>query len=342
MRFLEITKDKKDVWNDFILQNSPESFLQGFEWGEFQKAAGRKVFYYAVCEEDKILGLALAVEHKMPLKLKYWYLPRGPIILKSDKKDRQNENAILEFLMKSLKEQASKRGVIFLRMDPAVKKNRQDSFAGLGLNSISSHVQPGDTLILDLKKNEEEMLADMKQKTRYNIRLAEKKGVETFWVKFAPEDFEAFWQLIQETSKRDEIISHNREHYCKMLDVLSNKENKLQSRLYFARYHDDILASNIALFFGDYAVYLHGASSNLHRNLMAPYLLQWRQIQDARNAGCRIYDFWGITVNNENPKWEGITRFKKGFGGDEISYIGVYDLPVRKFLYGLYRILKNL
>jgi lipid II:glycine glycyltransferase (peptidoglycan interpeptide bridge formation enzyme) len=123
-----------------------------------------------------------------------------------------------------------------------------------------------------------------------------------------------------------------------MLKVLSGGEDRssLKGLLYFARFEGRIIAANAVLQFGPYAVYLHGASSNSDRNLMAPYLLQWQQIKDAKNAECRIYDFWGITVGNENPRWEGITRFKKGFGGREIRYAGVYDLPVNATTYNIY------
>jgi len=342
MEFLEIGEEQKEKWNAFILQNSSESFLQSFEWGEFQKSTGKNVFRYAVSDGEKILGVALIVEHKILFGLKYWYLPRGPIVMRenADVKDGHRDS-VLEFFIKALSEKAKKQGAIFLRMDPVERKDGREIFGKFGMRLIAGSVQPKDTLILNLQKSEENILGEMKQKTRYNVRLAEKKGVEVFSEKLSEKNFEDFWKLIEETSKRDGIISHNKNYYYQMLKVLGSGEDGLVARLYFARYQNEIIASNVVFVFGDYAVYLHGASSNSHRNLMAPYLLQWRQIQDAKQAGCRIYDFWGITVANEKPRWAGITRFKKGFGGEEISYVGVYDLPLNRIAYNLYQVLRK-
>lgn len=338
MEFLEIGEDKKDIWNDFILENSPQSFLQSFGWGEFQSAVGRKVMRFAVMEGERMMAAASVLEHKLPLGLRYWYLPRGPIAVVEAGQSEQS--AILDFCIKALEEKARLAGVVFVRMDPGVEKKDQLVLEKLDMKSIAGSVQPKDTLVLDLQKSEDEILSAMKPKTRYNIRLAEKKGVEISSTTFEEKSFEDFWKLIQETSERDGIVSHSKAYYQKMLKALGI-EGDLKCYLYLARYEGQVIAANIVLIFGTYAVYLHGASSNANRNLMAPYLLQWRQIQDARTAGCRIYDFWGITVDNAQPKWAGITRFKQGFGGREVSYAGVYDMPIRKSLYGLYRMLRK-
>ena len=333
MEILEITEDKKDVWNGFLLQNSLEGFLQSFEWGEFQTAVSRQVFRYAVFEHGKILAVASAVEHSLSMGLKYWYLPRGPIAFASAGDAEQA--AIFDFFIKALKEKAKTRGVIFVRMEPPLEKSKRGMWDKFDLKNVAGSVQPKDTLVLDLQKSEEDLLGEMKPKTRYNIRLAEKKGVEVFSEGFTANSFEEFWKLIQETSSRDGIVSHSKDYYRKMLEVLGAQGN-LKCKLYFARYENRTIAANIVLSFGGYVIYLHGASSNDLRNLMAPYLLQWRQIQDAKNVAAKTYDFWGITVDNAQPKWAGITRFKKGFGGKEVSYVGVYDLVINKFLYDLY------
>lgn len=334
MQFREIIEKEKDKWNSFILANSPDSFLQSFEWGEFQQSVGRKAYHFTIEEDGNIRAIALAIEHALPLGSRYWYLPRGPVFEKGIDDVRRKE--ILGSLMSDLKREAQRSGAIFVRMDPAVAKDTQDIFTSAGARLIPGSVQPKDTLVLDIDKGEEDILSQMKQKTRYNIRLAEKKGVEVAVSEAREEDLDALWNLISQTSARDGITSHGREYYAKMLSALRADDGALKARLYLARYQDRIIAANIVMRFGDYTIYLHGASSNEMRNLMAPYLLQWRQIQDAKSIGCRIYDFWGITVDDENPRWAGITRFKQGFGGREVRYAGVYDLPVNPLLYGLY------
>ncbi|MEA1937429.1 MAG: peptidoglycan bridge formation glycyltransferase FemA/FemB family protein, partial [Patescibacteria group bacterium] len=128
-------------------------------------------------------------------------------------------------------------------------------------------------------------------------------------------------------------------------------ENNLTAKLYLAEYKNKTIAANIVLSFGDFCVYLHGASSSEYRNVMAPYLLQWQQILDAKKTGCRAYDFWGIEnsqkfvkskVHKAKNSWSGITRFKKGFGGEERSYVGAYDLVFNWEKYYLYKVFKRI
>jgi lipid II:glycine glycyltransferase (peptidoglycan interpeptide bridge formation enzyme) len=194
-------------------------------------------------------------------------------------------------------------------------------------------VQPSKTRILDLRKKEEDLLREMHQKTRYNIRLADRKGVEIIGATLDTVDelFGAFWQLMETTTDRDNFRSHSREYYRKMLDVPFTK-------LYLAKYGDNILAGAIVSFFGDTATYIHGASSNEMRNLMAPYLLQWEMIKAAQGRGCAYYDFYGV----DEMKWPGVTRFKKGFGGQEIHYAGTYDFVFCRPFYCLYSLLRKL
>lgn len=337
MEFREIEEKDKAEWDALVVQN-PESFLQSFAWGKFQAAVGRPVFRFALRGEGGLLALAQAVEHRMPGNFKYWYVPRGPVLASGLEGERAME--ILRRFLGELGARAKTRGVIFLRFDPAFPSEQGGLWEKLGLKKISGSVQPQDTLLLDLTKSKEELLAEMKQKTRYNLRLSEKKGVEVAVSGFDEKGLEEFWRLTEETSARDGIVSHPESYYRRMLEILAG--NGLECRLYRARFDEKTIAANLVLFCGDYAVYLHGASSNAYRNLMAPYLLQWRQIEDAKAAGCRTYDFWGITRANLNPKWAGITRFKQGFGGQERSYVGAYDLPVKRALYALYTIGKRL
>ena len=237
-------------------------------------------------------------------------------------------------------------------------------------------------MILDITKSEEELLKEMKPKTRYNIRLAKRKGVDIgYWIldtknkEYFRKKFERFWELAEETSKRDKFASHNKNYYRKMLESLNgihtpspsqegnirisnlsqegNNLYHLQAKLYLAEYKNKTIAANIVLSFGDFCVYLHGASSGEYRNVMAPYLLQWQQILDAKKTGCKAYDFWGVSNLkatcrhvafrfDKKSDWGGITRFKKGFGGQERNYIGAYDLVFNWEKYYLYKLFKKI
>ncbi|MEA2097672.1 MAG: peptidoglycan bridge formation glycyltransferase FemA/FemB family protein [Patescibacteria group bacterium] len=410
MEIINIGESQKEIWNEFIAENCSESFLQSWEWGEFQSKIGRKVWRVGVIESDllgedkmeelriknqelknKLSAVALIVKYDLPFGRSYFYCPRGPVI--DESRIKNQESRILDFLFSEIKKIAKKEKSLFLRFDPPIEMNdcwfygperlwnqnakllQKSSTVPKGLwsqhNNLKkspSEIQPRDTLFLDLTKSEEELLKEMKQKTRYNIRLAKRKELrirnyesgitnqECF-----KEKFEEFWKLVEETSARDKFKSHNKNYYWKMLKNLGKMQKapqpvrcggameptKLQAKLYFAEYGNKIIATNIVLFFGEIAVYLHGASSNEYRNVMAPYLLQWQQILDAKKAGCKKYDFWGISSKSQIQSanwrtkfnnWSGITRFKKGFSGYEKNYIGAYDLILDNIGYPIYKI----
>ncbi len=426
MQVIRIKENQKEIWNEFITENCSESFLQAWEWGEFQKSLGRKVWRIGVIDgfahtpsatqptplkrginktSSKLIAVALIVKHDLPFGRSYFYCPRGPVISLKSIKPKVHKVKSLDFLFSEIKKIAKREKSLFLKIDPPIGVNQElrtppfKKGAGGIFKKSLSEVQPRDTLILDLTKSEEELLKDMKQKTRYNIRLAGKKELRITNYELRTDDkenfkekFENFWELVKETSRRDKFVSHVRDYYWKMLENLAGaglqpvpnvfrigeKENEtskrkelvtsqfphtqvqddkyqvqrdkqnLRAKLYLAEYDNKIIAANIVLHFGDLAVYLHGASSSEYRNIMAPYLLQWRQIMDAKKIGCEKYDFWGVSSGTECPRrghsvsWGGITKFKKGFGGFEKNYIGAYDLIFNSIEYTIYRFMKSI
>lgn len=312
-------------WDAFAAQIANDGgFLQSWRWGEFQRGLDRKIFRLAVFDGAKIVALALIIKQEMPLGFSYLYLPRGPVI--GEGKDRP---AILDFLFLAIKKIARAEQAIFLRLDPPWASSRE--LAGAGFNFIGS-VQPKSTLILDLSKSEEELLAAMKPKTRYNIKVAQKRGIIIKESAASGNDFEDFWRLLQKTSARDRIKSHTKEYYRKMLACPG-------VRLVFAELDGQKVAANIMARFGAWEIYLHGASDYDFRDKMGPYLLQWRMIAAAKKNNCRFYDFWGADAK----KWPGVTRFKRGFAPDLplTEYIGAHDLVYKKFFYQIYLLIKK-
>ena len=201
-------------------------------------------------------------------------------------------------------------------------------------------MQPREILVIDISKSEEDILAGMKQKTRYNIRLAEKKGVKIFASR-EEKYIDQFCRLVKVTSVRDKIRSHPENYYRKMFEVIPGDILKI----YIAEYEGKTIAVNLVLFFGKTATYMHGASDNEHRNVMAPYLLQWQSILDAKKIGCEKYDFGGVKTGNTGGRsWEGITKFKNGFAPntDSIQFPGSYDIIMKPAKYSLYRTLRKI
>ncbi|MBU2235587.1 peptidoglycan bridge formation glycyltransferase FemA/FemB family protein [Patescibacteria group bacterium] len=306
------------------------AFLQSQFWGEFQKKCGSPYWYFGAFEGDELKGVALVLKLSLPLGKSYLYCPKGPVV--------EDETKILKELLNKIKELATKERAIFLRFEPTFTNDYLKSIHDqLGV-IITKEVQPKSTWVLDISKPGEELLAGMKQKTRYNIRLAEKKKTV---VRTSDEskDVEFFFNLAQETAKRNGINTHPKEYYTKMIDLLSEHS---AIKLYLAEYEGKTIAANLMLYFGDNVTYLHGGSNSDFRNLMAPYLLHWQAIQDAKKENYQTYDFGGVSPENDDVhKWSGISRFKRGFGGKQINSVGTFDLAYHQFWYKIYKIVRK-
>ncbi|MFZ5364316.1 MAG: lipid II:glycine glycyltransferase FemX [Patescibacteria group bacterium] len=324
---IERINDKK-VWNDFLLNQPTQTgiFLQSSEWLDFQETAGHKIWRLAVMDNQKISSLCGIAETNLPFGKKYLYLPRGPI----ESSESLVSSILYEELIKKIS-QLSKKS-IFFRFEPLTAQSKIQNTKYKIQNT--NPVQPEHTLVLDLAKSEDELLAAMHEKTRYNIRLSEKKNLV-----LKTGNIEDFWKLIEATTARDKFSSHPRKYYETMLKKISGDgKTGMRVELKIVYFENAPLAAAIVGYFGDTVTYIHGASSNENRNLMAPYFLHWQIILEAKNLGYKFYDFWGI---NEK-KWPGVTRFKKGFGGFEITYPGTFDLPINKFWYTIYNLARKI
>ncbi len=339
--------DNRKELNAFVIFSNGGQFLQSFEWGEFQQSLGNKVWRLAAEQEGEIVAAATVISRPLPLSRSYLYCPYGPIF-HPDLSAEQKEKAIKLFLSEGRDITISTRDrlEVFFRLEPRLSAEELGNFFfNLGLKQATA-VQPRDTVIVDLQPSLDEILRQMHHKTRYNIRLAERKGV-TVRQGSSAEDLEIFWQLLQLTTRRNNFHSHPKFYYEKMWNFFTHSEIDNQStltiELFIAEYQGQPLAAGLFSFFGDRVMYLHGASSDQHRNLMAPYLLHWHLIKLGKQYGYRFYDLNGIVSDkrklNKGEKeshWQGITRFKKGFGGKEVNYVGAWDWVYDQTWYFLY------
>ncbi|HRY63020.1 MAG TPA: peptidoglycan bridge formation glycyltransferase FemA/FemB family protein [Patescibacteria group bacterium] len=340
--------NNKKEWDQFVVDNtSPASFLQSFDWGEFNKEMlGYKIERTAFLDDGEMRVAVQGIDRPLPLGQRYIYCPRGLVWDKeySDKRAAAY-GKILEKGRSDLKDR------VFLRVNPPYEyKDYVVGFLGrVGFQKpkILTHSQePGSTILIDLTKSEEELLEAMHPKTRYNIRLAEKKGVK---IKFpispgldkrsGAGNFQfpinTFYKLSEETAGRNKIKIYEKEYYEKLIGFFGDNSKDMKLKLYFAEYEGKALGTIMAVYFGDTATYLHGASSNDSRDLMPNYLLQWTAMKEAKQAGYKIYDLWG--ASEENEAWAGITRFKKGFGGTEYRFLGTWDYVLRPGWYNMMR-----
>jgi len=328
-----ISKISEKRLNNFIVQSGQSNFLQAWEWGEFQKGLGRQIWRIGTERKGALIASALIIKKTLPLGRCYLYCPRGPVF-------SNFESSLFKDFLAKIREIGRKEKTVFFRFD--FPESKLPIKSSSHLVQAPFDVQPKHTLILDLRKDETNLLQEMKSKTRYNIRLAKRKGVQ-IRQSLSSEDLQKFLSLIKTTAQRDGFKSHPESYYREMVEFFG-KKGLLQ--IFLADYEGETIAVNLVLFFGRQATYLHGASSNEHRNVMAPHLLQWEQIKEARKRGCLHYDFWGISserqgVNSKTKSWSGITRFKKGFGGKEVGYAGTRDLVLKPSWYRIYKVFRR-
>jgi len=350
MKMLADIVHNEEQWDAFVLAHGG-GFLQSWGWSEFQQALGRPVFRFRLDsdggEGQKTVAQFLLVMQTMRFGFRNAYVPRGPIVdWSADGAGRFGGT------LEAVRETMKREGAIFGRIDlPMLAEGGPIAAAdltGLGLRQAHA-VQPKQTLIVDLTKSEETILAEMHPKTRYNIKVAAKHGVTVREAEYGnahlfSHDVDLFWKLMEETTERDGFRAHPKAYYAKMLEVCSAKKHQglFRARLIFAEYRGEPAATAIMGAYGDTVTYLHGASVARLRNVMAPFLLHWTMMTEAKRQGYRNYDFWGIAPTDD-PKhpWAGITRFKTGFGGRKTAYLGAWDLPGRGFWYNLYRAVRK-
>ncbi|MFQ6058125.1 MAG: lipid II:glycine glycyltransferase FemX [Anaerolineae bacterium] len=319
----------REHWNQIVASLPCSHILQSWEWGAFKGRHGWDPTRLAF-EQGGQVRAAASVLRRRAWPLSVMYVPKGPLL-------DYDDGPLLEAVLAALESLARRQRVIFIKIDPDVPleaEGVQDTLQARGWQTSAEQIQFKNTLLLDLRQGEEELLAAMKAKTRYNVRLAGRKGVVV--TPGGLGDLALFYRLYAETSARDGFIIRPYAYYQ---DAWGSFMEAGLAQLFLARYGGDVLAGLILFTFGDRAWYMYGASRDLYRNLMPNYLLQWEAIRWARARGCAIYDMWGApdVLDERDPMW-GVYRFKAGFGGQLVRHIGAYDYPVSRPFYWLYTV----
>jgi len=337
-----IIDDKEEKIFDEFVKNHPKGhILQSYAWGEVKGKTGWKPIRLVVENKGNIVASALILKRSLPfLRKSIFYIPRGPVL---DYKDQK----VFDFLLNAIKELAKKEKAILLKIDPDIPSSHEDikeilekrgfklAVKAIGFEGI----QPKYVFRLDLRKPLEEIRKNFHPKTRYNIGLAQRKGVE---IKndCSFEDLSTFYKILEETALRDHFLIRSYNYFVILWKELVERG---YAKLFLAYYKGKAIAGTLAFIFGDKAWYVYGASSNEYRNVMPNYLLQWTMICWAYENGCNLYDFRGIPGNvSEKHHLYGLYRFKKGFGGTFTEFIGEYDLIYSPFYYFLWKIAKKI
>ncbi len=307
--------------------------LQSPAWGELKSRFGWKA---QRIETDN--AIAQILFRRLPFGLTIAYIPKGPTLNWHDVAARQTIFTLIHL-------ESKKQRAIFLKVEPNLElETGNDSSSFLTKSGFVSAktIQPHTTAMVDLNGSEANILAAMKQKTRYNIRLAEKKGV--IIRQGEANDVTKFYALAQTTATRDAFGIHSLAYYQAAYQLFAPN----RCALLLAEFEHEPLAALMVFGHGNVAYYFYGASSNEKRNLMPTYLLQWEAMRWAKQQGCVAYDLWGLpdadlaTLEAEFEKRDdglwGVYRFKRGFGGQIQRSIGAFDYVYQPLLYRLYKL----
>lgn len=326
-----------DRWGEFLARNPDAHLLQTTEWGELKSAFGWEAARLVTGEVG-----AQILFRDLPFGFSFAYIARGPIVGGEGSPFWRAKSASWDIFLDELDSLCKQKRSVFLKVEPDVYVGRGEiggKVPPAGFQDSPHAIQPSRTIVVNLVGDEEEILARMKQKTRYNIRLAQKKGV----VVRSSSDVELFHRLIRATAERDRFGVHNLEYYHLAYDLFHARGS---CELLFAEYQRQPLAAIMVFVHGKRAWYLFGASVDSHRDRMPTYLLQWEAMRWAHSQGCIEYDLWGVPdhdldtleaqfARRSNGLW-GVYRFKRGFGGQLRRAYGPWDRVFHPSLYRLY------
>ncbi|HEX6385783.1 MAG TPA: peptidoglycan bridge formation glycyltransferase FemA/FemB family protein [Anaerolineae bacterium] len=331
------------AWHQALASLPKPHPLQSWPWGEFKSRWGwsARPLLLTIAESSwEPLAAALILKRKVPrLPFSILYVPKGPIL-------NYNDGPLRRVVLAELEKIAHYERAIFVKIDPDVvrswglEKERPSPLGSKFMQELqqrgwrfsSDQIQFRNTVELDLGRPEETLLAEMKQKTRYNIRYAVRNGVEVR--AGTADDFACIARMYQETAGRDDFAIRPLDYY---LDAWNTFYQAGMAHPLIAEYEGEPIAAVIVVRFGRRAIYMYGASTEKERQRMPNYLLQWEAIRWSKAQGCDVYDFWGAPDEfvESDPLW-GVWRFKSGFNGQVVRHIGAWDYPARPFWYWLY------
>lgn len=307
------------------------SVFQSKEWEDFKLKSGYEKSY-------RIQDI-LVLQKKLPLGRTMLY---SPMVSQAQLDSMQHtDNRKLNDFIAQINKTSQENNAIFYRMELNVPKTDICHLSSVNFAKSFEEMQPEHNWVLDITKSEDEILAGMKQKGRYNIKIAQNSGlIFTSSNEINSKELDAFYEQYAKTGKRHKIAFRNKKYFDDLLEILGGKGYARACTVWHGK---TPLASAIIIQYGEASLYLYGGSSDEERNLMAPYLLHWEIIKSAKTEGLKEYNFLGVAPDdNQNHPWAGITRFKKQFGGEQVDIEGSYDLPVKPLEYKAFKIAEKI
>ena len=319
---MEIKEIKsRDIWDKFHEENPTHSFLQSWNWGEFNEAMGHRVFRLGVFDGGELNGTALVIKIAAR-RGSFLFIPHGPVFQNSKFEIRNSE-----ILISYLKNIAKAERCSFIRISPILQNTAENKklFKKIGFRKAPIHMHAELMWLLDISKSEQELLRGMRKTTRYSINKAETDGV-TIEKSEKMTDVEKFNEIYQATVNRQHFAPFSSDYLKKEFEAFS-KDGKIS--LFFAKYQGEIVSAAMITYEKNEAFYHQGASNHKFPKITPSQLLQWEIIKDAKKRGCKVYNFWGISPDDKpNHPWHGLSLFKKGFGGNALELLPAQDLII--------------
>ncbi len=317
MEIKEITD--KNQWEEFLLSCPQKTFLQSWNWGEFQVSLGKKIWRLGMYEQGKLISVALVI--KMTARRgSFLLVPHGPVTHLTDKKE------IIAVLLGKLKELAHREKADFIRVSPIWERlpENEKLFKDLGFRLRPLHTHPESSWKLDITPNKEDIFDGMRKTTKYLIKQGQKNNDLEIYQTLNEADIEIFNKMHLEVVKTQKFIPFSLEYFKKEFAAFLPDN---QIALFFAKYQGKVIAASYGIFWSNRAFYHHAALLPEYKKIPASYLLQWEAIKEAKKRGCQIYDFWGYSDPVKYPKhpYSGPTLFKMGFGGYKDEYVKTQD-----------------
>lgn len=326
---IDITDNQREKYNSLITHP-----LQSYEWGEFRKKTGVSVIRKGIEKNGKLSEVFTMTVHPIPkTSFKIGYLPKGTLPTPE--------------LLDALKTIGTEYNCIFIQLEPNITVGDGKSKMGNLILKSTPSLRPSHhplftrfTFTLDLTASEDELLAQMHQKTRYNIRVATKKGV-IVQEDNSPAAFKEYLRLTDETTKRQQFYAHTHKYHTLQWQTLPHETSThtLSAHLLTATFEKETLVSWIVFVLNGTLYYPYGASSTAHKDKMASNLMMWEAIKFGRKMGCTMFDMWGALGPDPDPQdpWYGFHRFKQNYGATHVEFLGSYDYVLNPIMYKLYQ-----
>lgn len=325
--------NNRQEWDDFVTAHPEANFLQSWDFYEFYLSRGNQVARRIARDNDgKVIG-AYAGVVEAAKRGRYLAIAGGPIL------DWTNK-ALVEQIFQDMRSEGKKHHCVFVRVRPQLERSEKSLqlMRDLGLKPAPMYLSVEFAGVLDLNKNEEEILKGMRQRLRRALRKAEKNGIE-IEKSTNPADIHEFYQIELQTAGRHQFVAFSEDFLTKQFTAFAKNGEAV---LYTAKLNGETLAQNFMIFYGNEASYHYGVSSELGTKYSGAPLLHMEAMRDARERGIKRYSFWGIVGEDETwHRFYGVSQFKRGFGVDELKYTPAHDIILKPARYSATKLIET-